>query len=665
MKVGKIMELLYLWIYRDNCFYCNEFNFSPEYHICVDDLENPQKIYIEIKSEKVLNIFKQEPILNITSVVGSNGSGKTSLLSYIACNSCIQKFSGEEGYELFQEEEYKDRKSIYVFKDENEEIFVFHNLENDLDTGDYKVFHANGDDDVLTLAELRKQTIVYLSNSLYVNERLEGYSTINPVINYNIHPSSIKLISNSFYRRIFGKGKLENITQNDKEFAWLIYRDSNSFQDILDIAYYSFLLSNDRLREIDTIKIPSIGIKSIWEIEEKYKKEYNEHEKFNRKKTEFLNKYTSIRQDITKNISNLLYYNLLFEIYFYHDINELPSNGIDEIKKSLRDVIDSIKDNKKYNDYYAEIEEFTGITSSLDPYDNLINNNYDMAIRYDRKIDYYSKHNEFRRCVDFVERRYESGNSYVLRYLTIRDNYMSSGERALTNFFSWLVAIPTFDKIMYNTPEENDDESSEGKINNSTTTFNNNYLILIDEIDLYSHPEWQRQIIKVLIDRIGIILKDKKVQIILTTHSPLLLSDFPKSNTIYLYRKENGRSYACNPDARKETFGANIYTILKDAFFLENGAVGEYARLKLLDLSDRLNKGKNSDSDELLINMVGSDIIRSELRKKLIKTKHGMISVIKEEKTSKDKKELLRLQKQLTESLTVINEILNSGDIDD
>lgn len=61
------MELLYLWIFRDICFYCNEFNFSPEYHICVDDLRNPPKIYIEINSEKVLNMFKQEPILNIAS----------------------------------------------------------------------------------------------------------------------------------------------------------------------------------------------------------------------------------------------------------------------------------------------------------------------------------------------------------------------------------------------------------------------------------------------------------------------------------------------------------------------------------------------------------------------------------------------------------------------
>lgn len=651
------MELLYLWIYRDNCFYCNEFNFSPEYHICVDDLENPQKIYIEINSEKVLNIFKQEPILNITAVVGSNGSGKTSLLSYIARNSCIQKFSGEEGYELFQEEEYKDRKSIYVFKDENEDIFVFHNLENDLDTGDYKFFHANGDDDVLTFDELRKQTIVYLSNSLYVNERLEGYSHTYPVINYNIHPSSIKIIASRFYEKIIGDGYLRNASSNYKTYisGLLKYKNEKDFQSILDIYYYDYLIKNKCVREVDTITTFSILVENSIAIINHMKIELSDdgeptvEERIREQIKTLLLEHYKITM---KNNLYVLYYNLLFDMYQNNCITELYDFDGESIDDCLDIIITNSVNASKYKGYFEEIKEFISIAEKFHTYENNITNESDLAYRRDRVVSYAENKSAFIRLVSFISNSLEKCDSYVLRYLKIKDLNMSSGERALTNFFSWLIAIPTFDKIMDN------------KINDKDN-YNDNYLLLIDEADLYSHPEWQRQFMKILIDRTSIIFKQKKIQIVLTTHSPLLLSDFPKSNTIYLYRKENGKSYTCNSNIRKETFGANIYTILKDAFFLENGAVGEYARFKLLDLSDRLNKGKNNDSDELLINMVGSDIIRNELRKKLIKTKHEIVSVIKEENTSKDKKELLRLQKQLTESLAVINGILNSGDIDD
>ena len=651
------MELLYLWIYRDNCFYCNEFNFSPEYHICVDDLENPQKIYIEINGEKVLNIFKQEPILNITAVVGSNGSGKTSLLSYIARNSCIQKLSGEEGYELFQDEEYKDRKSIYVFKDVNEEIFVFHNLENELDTGDYEVFHANGDDNVLTLDELRKQTIVYLSNSLYVNERLEGYSHCYPVINYNIHPSSIKSISSRFYEKIIGDGYLRNASSNYKTYisGLLKYKNEKDFQSILDIYYYDYLIKNKCVREVDTITTFSILVENSIAIINHMKIELSDdgeptvEERIREQIKTLLLEHYKITM---KNNLYVLYYNLLFDIYQNNCITELYDFDGESIDDCLDIIITNSVNASKFKGYFEEIKEFISIAEKFHTYENNITNESDLAYRRDRVVSYAENKSAFIRLVSFISNSLEKCDSYVLRYLKIKDFNMSSGERALTNFFSWLIAIPTFDKIMDN------------KINDKDN-YNDNYLLLIDEADLYSHPEWQRQFMKILIDRTSIIFKQKKIQIVLTTHSPLLLSDFPKSNTIYLYRKENGKSYTCNSNIRKETFGANIYTILKDAFFLENGAVGEYARFKLLDLSDRLNKGKNNDSDELLINMVGSDIIRNELRKKLIKTKHEIVSVIKEENTSKDKKELLRLQKQLAESLAVINGILNSGDIDD
>ena len=53
--------------------------------------------------------------------------------------------------------------------------------------------------------------------------------------------------------------------------------------------------------------------------------------------------------------------------------------------------------------------------------------------------------------------------------------------------------------------------------------YSNNYLLLIDEIDLYLHPEWQQEFISVLLNELEKQFPDKKIQLVFSTHSPLLL----------------------------------------------------------------------------------------------------------------------------------------------
>lgn len=102
--------------------------------------------------------------------------------------------------------------------------------------------------------------------------------------------------------------------------------------------------------------------------------------------------------------------------------------------------------------------------------------------------------------------------------------------------------------------------------------------ILLDEIELYYHPDWQRKFINNLTQYIGAInpqnIKDiKAINITFLTHSPFILSDIPKYNILYLDSK--GMPIVNN---NIRTFGANIHDLLKDSFFLNDGAVGEYAK---------------------------------------------------------------------------------------
>lgn len=217
------------------------------------------------------------------------------------------------------------------------------------------------------------------------------------------------------------------------------------------------------------------------------------------------------------------------------------------------------------------------------------------------------------------ERKY----SYVLKYINIGGLHLASGERALLNFFSWIHMVPYFNYI------SNDIEES----------LHENVLLLIDEIDLYCHPQWQQKILNYLIEEIKAEYPDKKVQIIFTTHSPIVLSDMPRSNVIFL-KRENNRCSIDEYDDHEETFGANIYKLFDDAFFLgKKGQVGEFARKKIQEIIDKIkpeikNKeeviypsltGEEIELLEQQISLIGEKVIRDKLYEMLYKCKYNSL----------------------------------------
>lgn len=100
-----------------------------------------------------------------------------------------------------------------------------------------------------------------------------------------------------------------------------------------------------------------------------------------------------------------------------------------------------------------------------------------------------------------------------------------------------------------------------------------NFNIILDEIELYYHPELQRTFIYDLIEFIKKIdFKDRyfdcipSINIIFITHSPFILSDIPKQNILFLEIDENEQS---QPQDYKEynTFAGNIHEMLTNGFF--------------------------------------------------------------------------------------------------
>jgi len=144
--------------------------------------------------------------------------------------------------------------------------------------------------------------------------------------------------------------------------------------------------------------------------------------------------------------------------------------------------------------------------------------------------------------------------------------------------------------------------------------------IIIDEIDLYLHPTWQKEILNIIITFLN--FKKRTFNIILTTHSPFLLSDIPKQNIIFLDTDEEGKCKVVDGlKEKKQTFGANIHTLLSDSFFMEDGLMGEFAKGKIDKAITLLNQEYLSDEElkycEQIISIIGEPIVKNQLQRML------------------------------------------------
>ncbi|KAA6326872.1 hypothetical protein EZS27_024079 [termite gut metagenome] len=168
--------------------------------------------------------------------------------------------------------------------------------------------------------------------------------------------------------------------------------------------------------------------------------------------------------------------------------------------------------------------------------------------------------------------------------------------------------------------------------------------VILDEVEMYYHPEYQRQFINKLLTLINGLKLDrekiKSINICVVTHSPLLLSDIVKNNILFLREGE-----VVNKEVKTETFGANIHDILKQSFFLENGFIGEFARTKIGVVIDTINKKKinkvNYEECKAIIDLIGEPLIKQKLMLMI-----GEVYDNKQDRIEMLKKELAELKQK-------------------
>lgn len=209
-------------------------------------------------------------------------------------------------------------------------------------------------------------------------------------------------------------------------------------------------------------------------------------------------------------------------------------------------------------------------------------------------LEIAQNHDKITELVDMME----SSGYITAQYFDIyyaqdlySDTVLSSGEQKLLDLFSRLYAAIQKDREKF-------------------SNLQSPALLILDEAEHAFHPEWQRKYIHLLLSFLKgmMVVPGLKFQVLLTTHSPILLSDIP-SDCITFLKKENDTTKNVIPENRG-TFAANVFELYRNSFFLNEGMIGKFAAEKLNGIENRIREGGSLDRDNYLnllkeINLIG------------------------------------------------------------
>ena len=521
------MELVYLWVDKYKNIEKQGFNFSPRFRCEYD--EDTKELNIVDKDETgefyPKNFFGEN--INVTAIVGENGSGKSSLIDIV--------------YKL-----------LYNIELNFKFIFVYDNY--------------------------------YISNikSIYVNNNLKEKQI------FYWYDENI-----DFY--FYSSEKKRDSISTDEYFS-SNYRDNTQHEKEIILSNYFI---SQRILEIykNKKKSSSIEISSFFYLPDRVKVS--------------LKAENQILEDIFSNAPNHIRENC-FEHFSYDQLlNYSTYNGFLLMLYMLDNGldIDLLEDNHSMTYLFDEAIIYSKNLVSEIEYKRYFKNHEYIKIEEltEEEENFY-----FKICAKFFHFEFKDSKNREYEDL-------SSGEK---NLYGQLINIYYYD-VKYDNKE---------------------LIYLFDEPEITLHPNWQRNYINefYLISKI----LNKRIRFLIASHSPFILSDLPKESIIFL---EKGKQVYPFEDG-KQTFGANIHTLLSHGFFMKDGLMGEFAKSKIDDVIKYLNNDKKStittDKDaQNIIDIIGEPIIKRELQR-MLKNKMELSNKT-EIDTIKDKIKLLteRLEK--------------------
>lgn len=585
------MELLYIYIWNDkrNIKGC-EYNLSPNYRFSFQP--DTKTFYMEERTSLPNNWFGKN-IHNVTAIVGKNGAGKTNLIDCI-----IKALCGQGGGVIF----FKYNNLIYTNIPEQLDIYKFSFNVVRLKRGGSPLNSESTNNIKETLVTFYSPTI---DRSLS---------------NKHSHYSKFRDLSNSYILR----QQLSRLTEAP-EYVHMSDVDIMQTNDIFRLLLF-FIYSHEYKHSVfESIKLPE-----YFELKLLY---YSDSEPQHPT-------YKVLNNNVpTEKFKARLKKFILTQIFLLE--RNYPESW--DNKTTFEEVLLSLNNGENYRPNI-----FDTLCQLYDS-GNIIYKEELMELRkgyyeFKCKIRIGAINQEFINALycyyNFIPMApyasFGAMESNVSNAQVVINYGMSSGERAIYTFFSRLIG-----EIFGKQGEIH--HAAINKIIHDNKYDGKTIIILLDEPDLQLHPEWQQKFIDMLLHLLWLYFPKVNFQIIITTHSPILLSDIPKSNVIFINKNFDGSSRVCNEVDFNETFAANIHSLYNNSFFLDGIPIGSFAKRKIGELYDRINNGVLSDNIIEDIYRIGEPIIRGVLLK-LYDEKRK--SSKKSERIKMLQKELSKLEKE-------------------
>jgi len=654
------MELVYLWVEDYKNIKKQGFNFSPRFECTYDE---DTTTLIVTKKENYLNIFPKN--INVTAIVGENGSGKSSIIKIILLLIFLKKYELKIINNETIAENIKDaishlvvlgnleKKDIYLIIYQNNEIKKISLLQSmeqiskkiepistfewEIAKSDISIKYQDSKIDESNNIDFFSIHFNYMLDTLYdgtqdswikqlyhKNDRYDTPILLEPskssgseqIINLN----NIEYINNQNFLRFYSQATTNESIDFFKpdKITITLARDfipNLSFEDkglqLLTIkrfyTYYHKILSNDD---------NSITEDSIQKFIEYIKNLYNDNEY---KKINLL--YLSFKVlSLNKSLFNETNYQLIKEnitSLFDDTSNNGSYTNIEAILNSL-----ILEDAPDYE--VRKIKICIAFNENIDKMVPILRDNsiQDLETGITKNID------DVKDILQFIP----SWMSVVWLEDKKTFNSLSGGEKTI---FTFLL------NLMYQIQNIND--------KNEYNTIN----VFLDEVELGFHPQWQKKFLTYILNALKSVNDNEKIiNITFMTHSPFILSDLPKENVIFLDKineetkekypnlnidgLENSNCINVSKEINLNPFGANIHTLLSHGFFMQDGLMGEFAKGKINEVITGL-QADNIDSFsqremKAIIDAIGEPFLQTKLKqmydKKFPQTKDEQIQVL-------------------------------------
>lgn len=589
------MEIVYIWFKEYKQMTNFETNFGSKYNFSFDGDKTIEITDNDFYIEDFFNIDDTSFFpgqLKISAIVGENGSGKSTVLDFIAEYMRVNS---------------SDDNEVPI----NDYILIYY------DKG--KFYLDNKYVKKLSYQDRTKRGIKLLINGIFPNihatfffsnvfdVRYMGMTKESDSVNYR----------NISTNALIGRDKNIDIFLN-KEFEkqiFFVYDHKEKLKvnqimtipnriyiEVLDMFYNQLQYPDDLEREI-LIPFEFENVPALYfdrEIKDKFGRNF----------------YVRFLQCYFLNIYSLL--NIVTDYAEYIIIRGFQYSN-DNLQSSIFDIL--------YSGIKAELLEL--IDSQ-----ELTRDEYKIITeKIKRQNKKFKEFNEFLVKVKFKK---EEGKTYIetnndvtekfiflykeacndVKFLSFSWSEMSSGQYGLLNLFG------RFHDVLNKLQREHEILQDEfNRIETSDKAYELNrptsFLLLIDEGDLYFHPQWQKDWLFYFIQLVEILFTGR-VQIILTTHSPFVLSDFPNTNVTFLSNEKTAKMDN-DLEGSPRTFGANINELFANSFFINDGLMGKFAKIKINNFIRELFRQtseevyQNKVSIEKFIDLIGEPLVKNKV----------------------------------------------------